>query len=436
MSKIFEPQTIRKIISEPLDIPNYQRPYRWSKINVEKLIMDIEHDMESMKDADSDYRYRIGSIILHRDKNDKQDLVVNIVDGQQRLLTICIILYVLGQENCCLIGKEFDNRDTLDNIRHNFDFISTYFKGMDDARKQTFLNYLLDRCEMIIIEAEDIAEAFQMFDSQNARGKKLEPADLLKAYHLRSMNDENEKRMCVQRWEESIDKGLLHYVMSEIIYRSRCWIRKDYHSHYFNNNTIEEFKGIDIDIFNKSRTLYPYMQHVFFASQVNFFRIDEPIVNGRRFFDYIDHYIGMFEHLFPRINDFAMKADRDNEIQRQIREKCFYGKMRRTGDERIRNVIYCQMLAYYDKFGESNIFDFLDLIYNHNFHIRLHSTQIRYETIHNELLNKENPFEWIAESYYPDISKLRILLPFYDENIDRTMLDKNAKEFTHISTEQ
>ena len=430
MSKIFEPKTIRNIISEPLEIPNYQRPYRWTKSNVEKLIMDIEHDLESMKDAESDYRYRIGSIILHRDKNDKSENIVNVVDGQQRLLTICIILFVLGQNGCCLIDKEFENRDTLDNIRHNFDFINTYFKGMADEKKVSFKEYLLDRCEMIIIEADDIAEAFQMFDSQNARGKKLEPADLLKAYHLRSMSDENEKRMCVQRWEDAIDKGLLHYVMSEIIYRSRCWTRKDYNKHYFNNNTIDEFKGIDIDIFSKSRTLYPYMQHVFFASQVNFYRIDEPIVNGRRFFDYIDHYIGLFEHLFPRSNDYAMYSDNDNEIQQQIRERCFYGKMRRTGDERIRNVVYCQMLAFFDKFGDANIKEFLDLIYNHNYHIRLHSTQIRYETIHNELLNKENPFEWISESYYPDISKLRILLPFYEDKIDRTMLDKNAHEFS------
>lgn len=34
---------------------------------------------------------------------------------------------------------------------------------------------------------KDISEAFQFFDSQNARGKALYPHDLLKAYHLREM---------------------------------------------------------------------------------------------------------------------------------------------------------------------------------------------------------------------------------------------------------
>ena len=40
---------------------------------------------------------------------------------------------------------------------------------------------------------ERLAEAFQLFDSQNNRGKSLEPHDLLKAYHLRQQDSEDEK---------------------------------------------------------------------------------------------------------------------------------------------------------------------------------------------------------------------------------------------------
>ena len=49
--------------------------------------------------------------------------------------------------------------------------------------------YIENRCELIVVITSDVSEAFQFFDSQNARGKALYPHDLLKAYHLREMND-------------------------------------------------------------------------------------------------------------------------------------------------------------------------------------------------------------------------------------------------------
>jgi hypothetical protein len=39
----------------------------------------------------------------------------------------------------------------------------------------------------VIINVDKVEEAFQLFDSQNTRGKELDPHDLLKAYHLREM---------------------------------------------------------------------------------------------------------------------------------------------------------------------------------------------------------------------------------------------------------
>ncbi|WP_206077464.1 hypothetical protein [Massilia sp. HP4] len=46
------------------------------------------------------------------------------------------------------------------------------------------IDFLLNRCQFVVFELTDISEAFQFFDSQNARGRDLDPHDLLKAYHL------------------------------------------------------------------------------------------------------------------------------------------------------------------------------------------------------------------------------------------------------------
>jgi hypothetical protein len=44
-------------------------------------------------------------------------------------------------------------------------------------------------CSFVRIVTYIEQEAFQFFDSQNTRGKSLEPHDLLKSYHLREMTD-------------------------------------------------------------------------------------------------------------------------------------------------------------------------------------------------------------------------------------------------------
>ena len=67
-----------------LSIPIYQRPYKWSANSASLLFNDIYNSYKDEKDE-----YRIGSIILHKNKNDEYD----IVDGQQRLTTLAILLY-------------------------------------------------------------------------------------------------------------------------------------------------------------------------------------------------------------------------------------------------------------------------------------------------------------------------------------------------------
>lgn len=55
----------------------------------------------------------------------------------------------------------------------------------------------------MVITVDRIEEAFQLFDSQNMRGRALDPHDLLKAYHLRAMREDlYGMRHVVTRWEE------------------------------------------------------------------------------------------------------------------------------------------------------------------------------------------------------------------------------------------
>ena len=60
-------------------IPTYQRPYKWTSKNIQQLLQDIVvHRHRSA--------YRLGTVVFHRG----EDGILNIVDGQQRTLTLML----------------------------------------------------------------------------------------------------------------------------------------------------------------------------------------------------------------------------------------------------------------------------------------------------------------------------------------------------------
>lgn len=76
-----------------INIPAYQRPYRWTKDNIEKLFQDYD---------DNKNEYFIGSAVaVEKTKNDNT-LEFDIVDGQQRITTLYLLNYL-----CFMLMKEF-----------------------------------------------------------------------------------------------------------------------------------------------------------------------------------------------------------------------------------------------------------------------------------------------------------------------------------------
>lgn len=69
-----------------LSIPAYQRPYKWTGRNTNQLFQDIQ----VYKDQSA---YRLGALVFHRDKSESE--VLNIVDGQQRTLTLMLAVYAI-----------------------------------------------------------------------------------------------------------------------------------------------------------------------------------------------------------------------------------------------------------------------------------------------------------------------------------------------------
>lgn len=73
------------------------------------------------------------------------------------------------------------------NIHRNYNFIREWFSLKSNDIKNDFIHAIDEILEVVVICVDKVSEAFQLFDSQNTRGKALDPHDLLKAYHLREM---------------------------------------------------------------------------------------------------------------------------------------------------------------------------------------------------------------------------------------------------------
>lgn len=279
-----------------LTIPEYQRPYKWNVKNANQLLDDIEEAMNSNKEV-----YRVGTLILHLDKEGKYD----IVDGQQRTITFSLLLDCLEQGPIAFLHQSVSmNQFNMHNVINNHRALKRRLTKLlvDDNDKKNLIEYITEHCELIVVITDDLSEAFQFFDSQNARGKTLYPHDLLKAYHLREMNtiEVHEIEQIVKMWED-LDQTSLAVLFNEYLYRLKEWVRGNRAGELTEHN-IDLFKGVT------KKDNHPYAQYYkgafAYADELNHshvpfvtgiqnlspFQINAPIIAGKPFFEYAKHY--------------------------------------------------------------------------------------------------------------------------------------------------
>ena len=403
MGKIFANiKMMRELDYNRLTIPFYQRPYRWQTTHVETLLNCI-------KDNLCNEEYRMGSIILHENENNKLD----IVDGQQRLTTLSLLFLSIDEKTPYKLNCEYRHLESKQNIYRNYNFIKNWFKQLDDKDYDAFQKFVLDKCSVVVITTDDLSEAFQMFDSQNGRGKELEAYNLLKAYHLRAIdNDTNqititdEKKKIDRKWEESVlmktcdsQESLLKYIVNEL-YRIRQWSKNE-KAWSFSKTKVKEFKGVQ---FNNGKSPFPlnnssFLLYLYYSKfkegtlaegiahrtqndeqDINpFVSINMDIINGKMFFSYIQTYVSSYEYLFS--SEFNESAPL-YQFKRDFNEYCIkYGGSYRTGDCYIREMYIALIIALFDRFGEKGVAKHYKTLYNLAYRKRLEQQSVFYKSI-------------------------------------------------------
>lgn len=211
---------------EKYKIPRYQRPYSWTIDEVSDLWNDL-------KDEDSTF---LGSFVFNYEKYN-EDKFVEVIDGQQRLITLMILLAVLrdlykelgDDEGANLTQNLISHKDQITRIedyrlkcgdslnsffienvqkknsdvlsanpkrkelkaiKENYKFLKEGISAelqliKDKARKIEYLNNLKKKIfdfKIIWIRIENDEDAYSIFETVNARGADLTAADLLKNY--------------------------------------------------------------------------------------------------------------------------------------------------------------------------------------------------------------------------------------------------------------
>lgn len=226
----------------PVDIPPYQRPYRWSISEVRKLLEDLDSFRYNpgTKSYDESAQYYYGTICFHA-----HDGKLELIDGQQRLTSFLILIKALlditdginkvkdlrdelietiktlssdqdWHENQWQPQYEYHQLQTQEHIaaiyREQFADYLRVRKLIHEATQLTggeqesnnegqsdvpdyVIQFFTDEYKRLkyaltngvfavrIIESRYEAELF--FQCENNRGKEMELIDMLKAYHLR-----------------------------------------------------------------------------------------------------------------------------------------------------------------------------------------------------------------------------------------------------------
>lgn len=280
-----------KRLANSIKIPPYQRPYSWKPETALQLFHDIDH---ARRDAErGDIAYVLGAIILH-----KADGKLNVVDGQQRLLTLKMILKILDPRD----AGDFLSSDGNTPVSLVWKVLRERVAHIQAGERREIRVFILRKCQLVRIVTDDEDEAFRVFDSQNYRGKSLAPHDLLKAHHLREMRGESDamKTAIVETWE-SVDDGKLDRLFSRFLYRIARWSR-GMSAPGFTTHDIGMFKGVSsrsdmspsARYHHAAQTMVPMLKAWGGASGIDDrdlgrsqFQLDAPLLAGRHFFEMV-----------------------------------------------------------------------------------------------------------------------------------------------------
>ena len=263
------PASIKEVFQKDYLIPNFQRPYSWGEDECEKLWNDILDFYES-KESKTE-KYFLGNIVVYASQ-DADIQKIEVVDGQQRLITLTLLIKALFDYaktwttlEKCLKMTDPKTNEVTNELRVKTQVIANDMKALEDVilnqpcdektkKTNIFLNFtnykskvdewsknktateydqfvttLLDQIVLLPINCETTDDALTIFETINNRGKPLDDSDIFKAKLYDAAKD---KDWFMKRWNEItkhdwIFRIYMHVLRAKKGYADRGYIDKE-----------------------------------------------------------------------------------------------------------------------------------------------------------------------------------------------------------------
>lgn len=333
-----EPVTVRvqrfaEILGEgpPLAVDDYQRPFVWSADQVIRLVEDLR---EHARTAPPDEGCYLGTLLLHHAPGGTHRYIV---DGQQRLTTLCLLHRRIHGVLPAGQALRFRAVESAENLRKAARCLVDLPVAPDLLAKVTFT--------VITVRSEDLA--FTFFDTQNNRGLPLRATDLLKACHLRAVAGAGAlgiQERCARIWEDvqrapgrgaASGDGVPH-LFEKVLWRGRRWTGQNALHRESHDALLREFdrdalpaaapdrvpvwpspalaRGASLSLAAPDRYALEVAPPSAHPAPVDFpFLLRQPIHRGLGFFLYTVKYARLYQRLFHDPCD-----DREVRLLREV----------------------------------------------------------------------------------------------------------------------
>lgn len=254
-------KSLEALFGLSLCIPDYQRGYCWEKKQVESLLESLGY-----ADVKKGKKYHLGTVILHKHKksefckgcNSGEEScsdVYDVVDGQQRLLTLSLIAKIISSDICLpLLDSTTQDPDVIRHVHENARIIrdwKTCHPNNTDVLKEMLEKKLVFTVVTISSTGSNSSSnvqdslvdpslqlAWTFFNAVNSGGKKLSDYDLLKAHHLRHLSNVKDEALTqykASKWDSNGEERLISFngvkvnlyetLLAHTAYLIRSWLR-------------------------------------------------------------------------------------------------------------------------------------------------------------------------------------------------------------------
>ena len=267
-------------------IPFFQRSYVWGKDNWEELWDNILEEKEAHISGQESEHF-IGTVIIKQKLSETLGInPFDLIDGQQRLTTICILLKAIqdslsndanknfissllifvdanGKQHIRLAHSKIDTKyfteiilnqdanrnltfdeykddvvENLNNIQKCYVYFKSKTKSLDQTELMAITNIILQKLPVIHMALSKEDDVQQIFDTINSLGIKLTTGELLKNYLFASKNVEPYYNSCwetvfeddeddVTFWNENKTSGRIPRTVIELFLHSFLTIKTE-----------------------------------------------------------------------------------------------------------------------------------------------------------------------------------------------------------------